>query len=214
MRNNLTPTMVLHILGTFEVTIDGIAVSAFSTDKIRALLAYLALESHTNGSRPYRRELLANWLWPDMPDSLALTNLRVALHRLRQTLDQAVPGASDALITTTRQTVQLNQAAVTVDAHRFQQLLADCAAHQHGDLHSCDECITRLAEAADLYRGELLAGFGVADAPTFEEWLLLSREMLHQQAITALRSLVVASEQRGDDYQAHLYASRQLALDP
>ncbi len=69
-----------------------------------------------------------------MADSLALANLRLALHRLRQTLDRAVPGASDSLLTITRQTVQLNQAALAADAITFQELLAVCAAHAHADL--------------------------------------------------------------------------------
>ncbi len=65
-----------------------------------------------------------------------------------------------------------------------------------------------------MYHGELLAGFGLADAPAFEEWLLVRRETLHQQALTALHTLATACEQRGDHQQAHLYARRLLALDP
>src|SRR5262245_58995025 len=114
--DSVTAPVVLRCLGTFEVTVHMTPVAAFPTDKIRGLLAYLALESHTEigarGSRPHRREALASLFWPDMADSLALANLRLALHRLRQTLDRAAPGAADALLTITRQTVQLNPAAL------------------------------------------------------------------------------------------------------
>src|SRR5436190_20571312 len=100
MANDSTTALVeLRCFGTFEVTVHTEPVAAFPTDKIRGLLAYLALESHTEvgarGSRPHRREALASLFWPDMADSLALTNLRLALHRLREALDRAVPGAAD-----------------------------------------------------------------------------------------------------------------------
>jgi WD40 repeat protein/DNA-binding SARP family transcriptional activator len=216
--DNATAPVALRCLGTFEVTINAELVSAFPTDKVRALLAYLALESRAEsgrrGSRPHRREVLASLLWPEMADAAALANLRLALHRLRQTLDRIARGASDALLTITRQTVQLNQGALTADAITFQELLAETAAHAHADLSRCEECLKRLAKAADQYHGELLAGFGLADAPAFEEWLLLHREMLHQQALMALQTLASACEQRGDDRQAHLYTRRQLAMDP
>jgi WD40 repeat protein/DNA-binding SARP family transcriptional activator len=216
--DSATAPVVLRCLGTFEVTVYAEPVAAFPTDKIRGLLAFLALESYTaNGmraSRPHRREALASLFWPDMADSLALSNLRLALHRLRQALDRVAPGTADTLLTITRQTVQLKPAAMATDVRTFQEQLAACAAHVHADLSRCDKCLERLAQATSLYHGELLAGFGLADAPAFEEWLMLRREMLHQQTLTALHTLIAAYEQRGDNHQAHLYARRQLALDP
>src|SRR4051812_24694714 len=105
--DSATASVVLRCLGTFEVTVHMEPVAAFPTDKIRGLLAYLALESHTaisaHGSRPHRREALAGLFWPEMADAFALSNLRLALHRLRQALDRAAPGASAALLTITRQ---------------------------------------------------------------------------------------------------------------
>lgn len=201
--------LVLHGLGAFKATLDAVDLTAFSTDKVRALLIYLALET----AQPHRRELLASLFWPEMPQSTALTNLRLALHRLRQTFDEVVPDASATLLISTRQTLQLNAAFVTVDVASFQTLLAACAGHGHQALHTCDECLARLAQAVELYQGELLAGFGVKDAPAFEEWLLLRRETLHQQVLASLHRLVEAYEQR-DDLQAHHYARRQLLLEP
>jgi len=49
------PRLRLSFLGPFQVTLDGKLVSSFEADKVRALLAYLAVES----SRPHRREQLA-----------------------------------------------------------------------------------------------------------------------------------------------------------
>ncbi len=202
--------IVIRCLGAFEVTLASQAVTAFPTDKIRALLAYLALTE----AQPHRRELLAGLFWPELPQAVAMTNVRVALYRLRETLEKVQPGADDALLLTTRQTLQLNTAHLWVDVHTFQKLLATCATHAHANLIQCDECKTRFVEAVVLYRAELLAGLGLADAPDFEEWLLLQRETLHQQALGTLHTLVQMHEQRGDEQQAAHYAQRQLALDP
>jgi WD40 repeat protein/DNA-binding SARP family transcriptional activator len=204
------PPVTIRCLGAFEVSLNSLTVTAFPTDKIRALMAYLALET----AQPHRREVLAGLLWPEMPQPMALTNLRLALHRLRQTLDQAAPGAGEQLLLSTRQTLHLNPDAAMVDVMTFQALLAACADHPHSRLANCEPCMAHLSQAVELYRGELLAGFGLADAPAFEEWLLLRREMLHQQVLAALHSLLLAYELRQDDHHAHRYASRQLALDP
>src|SRR3712207_234393 len=108
--------VLLRCLGTFEVTSDAGLAAAFPADKVRALLAYLALELRVeggpNGSRPHRREALASLLWPEMADALALSNLRLALYRLRQSLGRVAPGAVDGLLMITRRTVQLNPAAL------------------------------------------------------------------------------------------------------
>ena len=53
----------VRTLGPFQVLLDGEPVTGFDSDKVRALLAYLALEA----DRPHRREKLAGLLWPDYP---------------------------------------------------------------------------------------------------------------------------------------------------
>ena len=210
-------SIAIRCLGTFDVSIGAAATPVFPTDKTRALLAYLALEAGradtTGAGRSHRREALAGLFWSEYAEANALANLRLTLHRLRQALDRAAPGASEAL-QITKQTVQLRPAALMVDAARFQALLAETAAHPHEDLSRCDRCLASLSQAVELYNGELLAGFGLADAAAFEEWLLLRRELLHQQALMALHTLADVYERRGDDQRAHLHASRKLALDP
>ncbi len=203
-------SLMLRCLGAFAVTLNDGVITGFPSDKIRAFLAYLALEK----GQPLRRDALCALFWPELAPAAAQNNLRVTLHRLRETLQKAQPNLANALLVSNRQTVQLNPSLITVDVLTFQTLLATCATHAHPDLLGCAVCITRLAQAVELYRGELLAGVGLADAPAFEEWLLLQRETLHQQALAALHTLVQAHEQQGNDLEAHRYASRRLALDP
>lgn len=199
------------LLGTLAATAGDSTPIRFRTDKIRALLAYLVVESE----RPHLRHLLAALFWPEMAEQAALKNLRQSLYRLQQALDEAVPGIGDALFSITRQAVQCTPAGlVVVDVLAFERLLAESERHDHRQLHLCRPCLDRLTEAAALYQGELLAGFSLPDSAPFDEWLLIRRERLQQQAGNVLGKLTAAHTTRGEYGPAQGYAARLVALDP
>src|SRR5438045_4862311 len=87
----------LSLLGAFHAELDGSPVSDFDTEKTRALLAYVCVEA----SRAHRRDALAGLLWPEQPEEAARRNLRQALYKLRQLLQQghdiAKEGSPDLL---------------------------------------------------------------------------------------------------------------------
>ena len=103
--------LALKLLGPFQATLDGQAVE-FATDKVRALLAYLAVES----DRPHARESLAGLLWPDYAESSARQSLTQALFSLRTAVgdraagDRAagVPSAQPPFLRTMPGMVQFN----------------------------------------------------------------------------------------------------------
>lgn len=196
----------LLLLGPFQALVDG-EPARFRSDKVRALLAYLALSP----DQPHRRETLAALLWPDMPDSVAHNNLRKSLHRLKESLGDT---AAESLLTVDRQSVQLNSGVARVDASTLLQRVATCESHAHRHLFTCQECLDRLNEAQALYRGELLAGFAVSDSLGFEEWLALQRERLLQRVLVALYNLAEAYTERGEPALAGRFAARQIALEP
>ena len=70
----------VSLLGIFQAALDGAPLTCFESNKVRALLAYLMVES----DRPHSREALATLLWPDRPQQAAMTYLRNALADLRQ----------------------------------------------------------------------------------------------------------------------------------
>ena len=51
-----------------QVEAAGIPVTAFASDRARALLAYLVTEA----DQPHRRDKLAGLLWPDSPQKMAV----------------------------------------------------------------------------------------------------------------------------------------------
>jgi WD40 repeat protein/DNA-binding SARP family transcriptional activator len=198
-------TLTLELLGPARISVDR-RVLSLRVRKELALLAFLALEPQRQ-----RREILLGLLWPDVPDETARNNLRVVLAGLRR----ALGAAADGVLLADRQYVQLAPATEhTLDVARFRGLLAAVAAHAHTSAARCELCITRLAEAAELYRGEFLAGFSLADSVPFDEWVTVQREQLHQQQIQVLETLTAAAELRGEYGAQVTYARRQLMLEP
>ncbi len=198
----------IALLGGFRVTVGEELVTNFPTDATRALLIYLA----TNPQTLHSRVELGTFLWPDQPESEVLNNLRQTLIRLRRVL----PEHDDAtdFLEITRQTLRFNpQSDYTLDVARFQALVAETQAHPHRRVAACPHCIRLLKEAAQLYRGDFLAGFSFDSLP-FEEWMVLLRERLHRQVMVLLHQLTTYSRHCGDYRRAQEYAQQQLHLEP
>ncbi|MGC9333699.1 MAG: tetratricopeptide repeat protein, partial [Anaerolineae bacterium] len=195
----------ISLLGSFRVTLDGEPVTDFVSDKVRALLAYLAVEA----DRPHRRERLAGMLWPDYPDRDARGSLHTALKDLRTVIGDRV--AEPRYLHVTRQTIQFNRDSDSwVDVAAFNTPLM--ASHVSPDTDP--QVIVQLEEAIAWYRGDFLEGFCPADCLPFEEWALSEQESLRRQAWEALERLVTWYEERGEVDRALRYARRQVNLDP
>src|SRR5262245_33867896 len=214
------PRLTLDLLGPARITVYDLLLD-LRVRKELALLAYLAVEQQR-----HRRETLLGLLWPDMPEETARNNLRGVLAGLRRGLG----AAAEAALLADRQYVQFAPADQdTLDVAVFRGLLAAVGAPAPGiptpalsevegnggaTAERCEACVGRLAEAAELYRGDFLAGFSLPDSAPFEDWATLQREQLHQQQLQALDTLAVAHELRGDHASQVAYARRQLVLEP
>ena len=199
----------ISLLGSLSVTLVGQPVDSFEYNKVRALLAYLAIENES----PHRREALACLLWPDQPQKAALDSLRNALSKLRQAIGDHHTDLPYLFIT--NDAIQFNHASDhKLDVNRFTNLLAASKSHHHRRLESCKSCSERLKQAFEFYQGEFLKGFYLADSDLFNDWVSLKREKYSRMALESLQQLASIYEWRGDYDQALAYAHRQLELDP
>jgi DNA-binding SARP family transcriptional activator len=125
----------------------------------------------------------------------ARRGLRQALFTLRK----AVATEPPALLIE-GESVALNPIAVDVDVAEFERGVAE-------------DTPAALERATSLYRGELLEGLALQEAP-FEEWLLAERERLRELALEALARLLVHQRTAGATEAALRTALRLIALDP
>src|SRR5690606_23809301 len=204
----------LTLLGAFELEVDGRTIVELGTAKAIAMLTYLALEARSDRTPLHRRQTLAALFWPEIGERYALQNLRNTLYRLRHTLQQVDSPQALPLMESTRQTISLDLRSLSVDVVELQTLVAKVSSHAHERLAACPPCVAHLEQVVALYRGELLAGFSLADAPAFEEWLLLRRELIHQQALLATSRLADIYEMQEMLDDALQVVLRLLELDP
>ncbi len=188
----------ISLLGGFSVTLDGKPITSFESNKVRALLAYLATET----DRPHSRDKLAALLWPDMPDQTARNNLRYALSNLRKAIGDAY--TSQPFVCISKQTVNLN-----VDDN----LHADVLTFSR-ELAQSPLTLSNLEEAMRLYQGDFLEGFYVGGDSAFEEWAVLKREQLRRQTLDALHRLAQAYEKNGQMDKALAASWRLVDLEP
>jgi predicted ATPase/DNA-binding SARP family transcriptional activator len=200
------PLLSISVLGPLQVTLADAPVNGFEYNKVRALLAYLAVEA---GAAHPRAELCA-LLWPDLPEKTARRNLTQALTTLRHALGEADRGPHYLLAT--HEAVEIN-GEVRSDVTGFNALLDQSERHAHRSWHTCSECAGHLREAMALYRGDFLSQLSVPDSIPFEEWALLWRERLRQRALSALERLAQRAEWCGDYRAAASHARRMVELD-
>lgn len=178
----------LRLLGGFEAEDADGRPLALATRKTEALLVTLALRQ----GRPMLRDALAALLWGDRMDAQARASLRQALTTLRHAVGDGLTVVADK--------VALQPDAVTCDAARFERLAA-----------SPD--VADRAAAADLYRGDLLAGFD-ARAPAFDDWVAPERERLRGLAVGMLGALALDLARAGEGEAAAAAAQRLLTIEP
>lgn len=152
------PASVLRTLGTFELTVDGAPIARPSTQKARALLAYLAMQ---RGRRISRDEVVETF-WPDADPENARQSLKTALWSIRRALRDAGCEPNEFLVADNTTVAWIAQ--TDVDAAQFEQRAGA------GD-----------TSAADLYTGAFLPG-------DYDPWAAAERERLINALESSLRA--------------------------
>ncbi|MCW3100975.1 MAG: putative ATPase [Chthonomonadaceae bacterium] len=187
----------IELLGGLRITQGERVITRFRTQKTASLLAYLAY--HLPQAHP--REVLIEMLWPGVEPAPGRNRLRMALTFLRHPLEP--PGVpAGAVLIADRTSVRLNPFAVTTDVSEFQTAL-----RQAGGAESNDARTHHLAQALELYHGELLSGF-------YDDWVQTEQLRLAEQFLQAIRQ-VIACCMKADNLDGALhYALRAVSLDP
>ncbi len=164
-------------------------LSVLARPKLLAILSYLAAD----GRRGFvRRDTLIGLFWPDVEQERARNSLRQSLHHLRRSLGE------DVLVGRGDDEVRLARERFWCDVTAFEDALA----------------AGRGEQALQLYRGELLEGLFVTDAPDFQDWLDGRRAELRGRAAAAAWARAEEAESAGASTAAGNWARRALELAP
>src|SRR3989475_1819545 len=193
---------VLHVLGEVPVVefriLGGLNLLGASGRELTpvlaqpkrvALLAYLAAATPR---RLHRRDSLLALFWPELDQEHARAALRQALHGLRHALGDGV------LVTRADEDIGIDAEQIRCDVLEFER------AAESG----------HLADALDLYRGDLLEGFFIRGAPQFEQWLEDERARLKAVALRSATQLAERSEGHGGLAEAAQWSRRALRIAP
>ncbi len=180
-----------RMLGTLSLTTaDGReAGSLLSQPRRLALLAYLAAATPRG---PHRRDTLLALFWPELDQEHARAALRQSLHVLRSAL------GADAMVSRGDEEIGLDFDRVWCDVTAFDRAV------DGGEF----------GQALDFYRGNLLEGFFISDAPEFERWLESERARFAGAAARTARALAQSCERDGDLSTAVQWARRAVELAP
>src|SRR2546422_351736 len=185
------PLVELRILGGLNLRGAGgrELSSVLAQPKRVALLAYLAAATPR---RLHRRDSLLALFWPELDQEHARAALRQALHGLRHALGDGV------LVTRGDEDIGLDAERIRCDVVEFARAAE----------------VGRLADALDLYRGDLLEGFFIRGAPEFEQWLEDERARLKAVALRSATQLAERTEGHGDLAEAAQWSRRALRIAP
>ncbi len=187
----------IELFGGLRVRHGERLISRFRTQKVGALLAYLAYHPGTS----HQRETLTGLLWPDPTPDAARNSLSNALSSLRHQLEP--PGVeAGTLLQADRFSVRLNGAVVSTDVAEFEDRLR--AADRSVGTYEQSQL---LCHALELYSGPLLPGY-------YEEWVQWEARRLLDKYLQAIRRVIRALAKSGQFSVALDYAHRAVAADP
>ncbi|KXS39097.1 MAG: adenylate/guanylate cyclase [Halomonadaceae bacterium T82-2] len=164
----------LTLFGHFSLTLGEDTLTQFSYDKVKALLVYLLLME-----QPVNRAALAELLWPDQGLSSGRTNLRHALHCLRQSLGEE----AERTLEVSRQTI----AFALPDNWCF-------------DLKQLETLLERVPDVAGLeqvlavYRGDLVEDLQLAQCAEYQRWLVRMRGEWRQRVLSYAEQVLEGGE--------------------
>jgi DNA-binding SARP family transcriptional activator len=204
-----TPELHIFTLGPPEVRLGKHLVS-FPTRKTLALLIYLASEA---GMQP--RDHLAPFLWPEASRERSHASLRNTLGHLQTALGRAGDQNLSRYLSVTHQALGINpDAAIDFDLQTVEHAYGLARADRSSrTLPEGSASLPALLSAAARQRGAFLAGFSLGDAPGFDDWAAIQREVWHRRLGLILDRLSEIQFAHGELAGATETAAQWIALD-
>ncbi len=193
----MTQTPILRLFGTLQVEIDERVIGPGDFDglKPKRLLELLLLSE----GRPVTKERLADLLWPDHPPRNVGATIETYVSVLRRTLGR---DWGRRLVRTEAEAYRFDTSLVTLDVHRFTELLDRARRLDRRQARSL------LEDALALVRGDLLE-----DEP-YADWLVEPRQRYTSAVRDARLAAGEAALADGDVDTALQHAERILGGDP
>lgn len=183
----MTPSLRIHLFDHLQVSVGDRSLPLKFPPRTVPLWAYLLLQR----GQAVKRLTLAVFLWPDVREAVARTNLRRHLHQLQRSLPSA-PSDRPWLLSDADDVSWNIDSDYWLDVLEFERLSATPDA---------------LDKAVALYRGELLRDI-------YDDWIIFERERLRSLYFNDLYQLIAQRRAQGNSQQAITYAIQLLARDP
>jgi DNA-binding SARP family transcriptional activator len=184
----------VHVLGRFEVRINGEALSFGGKAPKKPLELLKALV--VKGPAAVEQDVLAQELWPDSDGDAAESAVRMALHRLRKLL------GGEGFILVQGGKLQLNPASSWVDAWEFERTCR--ALESTKPLVNMDQAVRALA----LYAGEAFAN------EALQPWMLPAHDRWRSAFLRAVRVAGQARESAAQWQEAAATYESGIRADP
>ena len=191
----------VRLLGNVELYSDGIRLQDFPTQKSKALFAMLVLRP----DRVFSRERIVDRFWSDLPEDRAKKCLSTDLWRIRAVIKSG--GLEpEAYLVFRDQGVGFNgKAKHWLDVETFEANLSRLSDMPPEELTEAG--LDHLEQSIELYRGDLLDDI-------YDDWVLVQREALRTQYMSALETLMLYHKHQLHLARAIAYGQKLLGLDP
>jgi DNA-binding SARP family transcriptional activator len=191
----------VHLFGKPLVQRAAHDIDDLHSGKAQELFCFLLL----NRGRPHTRESLATLLWPEAPSSVSRKYLRQAIWQLHLGLRGAGTESRERILAVEDHAVQLDPTLnVWLDVEIFERAWSACQGRASEDLNP--EQAAALAEAAGLYRADLLEGW-------YFDWCICERERLQAIFLMTLDKLMGFSEITREYEKGLAYGELSLRYD-
>ena len=169
----------IQVLGGLSIINSSGELIELSSRKAEAIIVYLLFSEKPS----VEREELATLLWADMPESNALTNLRVTLAGIKKQ-------CGDLMMVTRRRISIHPDVIIRTDKTELEEAMDAALADGMDRKELSLEQARALSEKMDLYRGDFLQGFFVRNTIAFEDWAAYERESLRRRIIDVSQMLI------------------------